>query len=105
MDNPVIMDNPAVFLLQQFRNEIDIGATDYEAYNHVTETYLDFMQRSKIQLGRLEFDHIEISDLFLYRYELMLVGLHTDHVRGICLGHGNGIQVATCVAAKYLFTI
>lgn len=42
MDDPIIVEDPAVFLLQQFQNKIDNGATDYEAYNHVTETYLDF---------------------------------------------------------------
>jgi hypothetical protein len=78
------------------------GRNDLAALNAVREydedDLVEPMIARSITVGNIS--GVEVMDVFIYRAELYLIGLHDDLVRGISLGRtANGLEVAACLVA------
>lgn len=95
--------DPATLLLRQFRLLITEGMSERGAYNFIKDhfpTLLDVVNARAKRTGLVP--HVPIGHMSLYRFELMICGLHSHQIRGICIGQtDNGADVATCAVAKY----
>lgn len=86
-------------LLNRFRQRFAATNDRHLSYRQTINAFpaehMEVLQRSN-QFGPVP--PIQYGEIFRFRNQLMLAGLHNDLIRGICV---NLMGYATCVVTKY----
>ncbi|KAL6524340.1 hypothetical protein OROHE_016011 [Orobanche hederae] len=100
LHKPISMDAARVLLFrfgQRFAATNDRHRSYRETINAFPAQHREVLERSQ---GFGPVPPIQYGEIFRFRFQLMLVGLHDDPIRGICATCG-GVSYATCIVTKY----